>query len=211
MNSINENWQSALSQLPLIAILRGVTTTESIEVATVLIEKGFRCIEVPLNSPDALRTIEVLATQFGQDVIIGAGTVLSAESVIDVINVGSTLVVAPNLSRQVAQEALRHDCIYCPGVATPSEAFDAIGLGASALKLFPAEMLSPTVIKAMRAVLPAQTLLLPVGGINPHNMGVYKQAGADGFGLGSGLYKPGKSISEIASDAVKYVVAWQQL
>ncbi len=204
---IQDKWRRAFSQLPLIAILRGVTDAEAIELVSVLIDKGFRCIEVPLNSPDALKTIELLAKEFDGDIVIGAGTVLSAESVAATVDAGGTLIVAPNLDLQVAQAVSEHDCVYCPGVATPSEAFSAINLGAAALKLFPAEMMGPSVVKALRAVLPPETLLLPVGGITPDTMSDYFKAGANGFGLGSGLYKPGKSLGDISNDAGDYVAA----
>lgn len=207
MSMIQDKWRRAFSQLPLIAILRGVTDAEAIELVSVLIDKGFRCIEVPLNSPDALKTIELLAKEFDGDIVIGAGTVLSAESVAATVDAGGTLIVAPNLDLQVAQAVSEHDCVYCPGVATPSEAFSAINLGAAALKLFPAEMMGPSVVKALRAVLPPETLLLPVGGITPDTMSDYFKAGANGFGLGSGLYKPGKSLGDISNDAGDYVAA----
>jgi len=207
MSSILDTWRRAFLSPPLIAILRGVTETEAVKIVTVLVEKGFRCIEVPLNSPNALKTIERLASHFEDDIVIGAGTVLSANSVAATINAGGTLIVAPNLDLDVAEEASKHDCVYCPGVATPSEAFNAINLGAAALKLFPAEMMGPAVVKAMRAVLPPEALLIPVGGIGPDSMPAYFKAGANGFGLGSGLYKPGKSIADISNDAIDYIAA----
>jgi len=208
MKSPTSIWRDVKSILPLIAILRGIKTSEALAVAQVLQDAGFRCLEVPLNSPNAFGTIELLAQKFGDSLLIGAGTVLTSQSVDDCVSAGGQLIVAPNLSVDVAESALRHNCIYCPGVATPSEAFSALRSGASALKLFPAEMITPPVVKAMRAVLPVEATLIPVGGISPDNMSAYRSAGANGFGLGSGLFKPGKSIEALKTDAQRYVEAW---
>ena len=208
MKAPNAKWLQVESTLPLIAILRGIKTTEVLAVAQVLQEAGFLCLEVPLNSPDAFRTIELLSAEYGDSLLIGAGTVLTSQSVDDCASAGGQLVVAPNLNTQVAEAASRHNCVYCPGVATPTEAFSALHLGAVALKLFPAEMITPPVVKAMRAVLPADATLIPVGGISPDNMSSYRLAGANGFGLGSGLFSPGKSVEALKKDARSYVEAW---
>lgn len=208
MSSANELWLRTQSELPLIAILRGITTNEALVVASVLQEAGYRCLEVPLNSPDAIKTIEVMAREFGDDMLVGAGTVLSTQAVNQCVEAGAKLIVAPNLEESVANQSITSGCIYCPGVATPTEAFTALKLGATGLKLFPAELVTPAVVKAMRAVLPTEAIVLPVGGISPANMSAYYNAGANGFGLGSGLYKPGKASDAIKLDAQHYVAAW---
>ena len=209
MTSTVALWEATRTQLPLIAILRGITSDEALIVASALQEAGFLCLEVPLNSPEAFRTIELMAAEFGDDMLIGAGTVLTAESVTSCVDAGGRLIVAPNLDESVAQASVSYDCIYCPGIATPSEAFHALTLGATALKLFPAELVTPAVLKAMKAVLPIDAVTLPVGGITPNNMMEFCKAGANGFGLGSGLYKSGKSIEAIKIDAQRYIDTWR--
>lgn len=208
MSTLQTKWENALKKLPLVAILRGIRTEESLEISSLLIEQGFELIEVPLNSPKPLLTIEKLAAEFGDRAIIGAGTVLTTDQVRDSINAGARLVIAPNFDIEVAQASCENNTIYCPGVSTPSEAFYAIKSGASALKLFPAEMITPAVVKAMRAVLPAAMTLLPVGGITPRNMASYLDSGASGFGIGSALYKAGKSNAAIQASAKEFVDAY---
>ena len=210
MSSASALWEEVLTQLPLIAILRGIQPEEALSVAEALHGCGYKCLEIPLNSPQAFKTIEIIAREFGSRMLVGAGTVLNAQAVTDTLSAGGQIVVSPNLDEEVAQACRHHSCIYCPGVATPSEAFRALKLGASALKLFPAELITPTVVKAMRAVLPSDAIVLPVGGISPDNMQEYLSAGSNGFGLGSGLYKPGKSIEDITTDASEYVAAMQK-
>jgi len=208
MTPLEKRWQSAFDGLPLIAILRGLETTDAIAVGTTLAESGFRIIEVPLNSPNAFESVRLLGKALGSDVVVGTGTVLSAEDVEMSMQAGGSLIVAPNLDLEVASAARQHDAIYCPGVATPSEAFSALGAGAHALKFFPAEAIPPNVVKAMRAVLPPTCCVLPVGGITPTNMQPYLDAGANGFGIGSALFKPGKSLTELREDATQFVQAF---
>lgn len=203
------NWITAIQQLPLVAILRGITPQESVPVTEQLIDSGFSLIEIPLNSPHALQSIEQVQSRFGGDAIIGAGTVLSAAEVKDVTDAGGRLIVAPNFSSEVADACSQHQSIYCPGIATPTEAFNALAAGASALKLFPAEMISPQAVKAMRAVIPSETCLLPVGGISPDNMQSYLSAGANGFGIGSALYKAGKTPTAVRTDALRFISAYR--
>ena len=198
--SLSEKWQKAFSTLPLIAILRGIKPDECIEVAGAIFDQGFEILEVPLNSPDPFASISTLCKAF-PDRLIGAGTVTSAEAVVSCVDVGCELIIAPNFNSHVACVAKEHKLIYCPGVATPSEAFMALEAGADSLKLFPAELISPSIVKALRAVLPLETTLIPVGGITPDNMAEYQRAGANGFGIGSALYKPGKSIADILRSA----------
>jgi 2-dehydro-3-deoxyphosphogalactonate aldolase len=197
-----------MAQLPLIAILRGLTPAEAPAMGEALVSSGFAIIEVPLNSPEPLKSITALTQQFPHT-LIGAGTVLNAQQVKDVHAAGGRLVVAPNFNPAVVAQALALHMVVLPGVATPTEAFAALDAGAHGLKLFPAEMISPATVKAMRAVLPKAAALMPVGGITPDNMAVYRAAGATGFGLGSALYAPGRSAELVGEKAEAFVRAWQ--
>ena len=190
------SFRTTLAACPLIAILRGLTPSEAPNVGRTLWDAGFRILEVPLNSPEPLASIAALRTAL-PNAVIGAGTVLTVEQVGQVKAAGGQLIIAPNFNTAVVAAAKAAGLIAIPGVATPSEAFAALAAGADAIKLFPAEMISPAAVKAMRAVLPRDALLIPVGGIGAANMAAYWQSGANGFGLGSSLYSPGKAISEI--------------
>ena len=198
----------AMAQLPLIAILRGLTPAEAPAMGEALVSSGFAIIEVPLNSPEPLKSIAALTQQFPQT-LIGAGTVLNVQQVKEVHAAGGRLVVAPNFNPAVVAQALALNMVVLPGVATPTEAFAALDAGAHGLKLFPAEMITPATVKAMRAVLPKAAALMPVGGITPENMAVYRAAGATGFGLGSALYAPGRSAELVHEKAVAFVRTWQ--
>jgi len=200
-----------LSALPLVAILRGLEPDSAVAVGEALISAGFRIIEVPLNSPDPLRSIARLADAFGAEALIGAGTVLEVEDVDRVSDAGGELIVMPHSAGAVIRRARDLGLVCTPGVATPTEAFAALRLGADGLKMFPAENLPPVVVKAWRAVLPPRTLLLPVGGIKPETMQAYVEAGADGFGLGSALFAPGLAVPEIADNARRFAEAWERL
>lgn len=201
----------ALQQLPLVAILRGVQPDEVEAIADALYAEGFRVIEVPLNSPGALDSIRRLARRMPGDTLIGAGTVLTAAAVREVQGAGGRLIVMPHADVAVIQasKALGLACI--PGAATQTEAFAALHAGADALKLFPAELVTPAVLRALRAVLPRDLRLLPVGGITPDTMAAYRQAGAAGFGLGSALYSPGATAGQVAQRARAFVQAWAAL
>ena len=201
------NWQEAFETCPLVAILRGVGPDEVVDIVGVLVAEGFTLIEVPLNSPDPFESISRADGAFGDKAVIGAGTVLRSEEVDAVRSAGGRLIVAPNFSPVVAEAAARAEMIYGPGVATPSEAFAALGAGADFLKLFPAEILPPPAVRAMRAVLPPDTKLVPVGGIAPETMAAYRAAGANGFGLGSALYKAGRSATEVRETAKRFINA----
>lgn len=201
--------EQALQQLPLVAILRGVKPDEVEAIADSLYAEGFRVIEVPLNSPQALESIGRLARRMPEDAIIGAGTVLNADAVRDVQIAGGRVIVMPHADVAVIRVAKARGMACVPGAATPTEAFAALQAGADAIKLFPAELVTPPVVKAMRAVLPRDLRLLPVGGIAPETMAVYRQAGASGFGLGSALYSPGLSAADVAQRARAFVQAWQ--
>ncbi|AUZ44044.1 2-dehydro-3-deoxy-6-phosphogalactonate aldolase [Pseudomonas orientalis] len=203
--------KTALAQNGLIAILRGVRPDEAEAVGQALYQAGFRVIEVPLNSPDPYTSIRILRDSLPADCLIGAGTVLTPEQVEQVKAAGGQVIVMPHSDARVLRAAKAAGLYLSPGVATPTEAFAALAEGADVLKLFPAEQMAPAVIKAWLAVLPAGTLLLPVGGITPDNMQVFTDAGAKGFGLGSGLFKPGMTVEQVASRAQAYVAAWKAL
>ena len=199
--------KSLLSEMPLIAILRGIKPEEAPQVAKVLIDAGFRIIEVPLNSPDPIESIRCMVHELGDQALFGAGTVLDPLSVAEIKAAGGQLIVSPHLNVDIVNLTKKSGLFSIPGVATPSEAFTALAAGADALKLFPGEACPPKVLKAINVVLPPQTLLLPVGGINQGNMADYWQAGAAGFGIGSNLYAPGRNVEEIAHRAKELVAA----
>jgi 2-dehydro-3-deoxyphosphogalactonate aldolase len=203
--------QAALDVLPLVAILRGITPEDAEAIGAALHEAGFRVIEVPLNSPRPQESIAILRRLFPPEVSIGAGTVLDPALVASVADAGGDLIVMPHSNSAVIHAAKARGLSCIPGVATPTEAFAALAAGADALKAFPAEMITPPVLKAWRAVLPKDTRVLPVGGIGPQSMAAFVAAGANGFGLGSALYKPGASASEVAANAAAFVTAWRQL
>lgn len=194
-----------LDQCPLVAIIRGVEPDESEAIGEAIYEAGIRIIEVPLNSPDPLASIEKLANRFGEDVLVGAGTVLDPIDVGPVWDAGGRIIVSPDTNVDVISATAAIGLVSSPGYFTPSEAFAAIRAGATALKLFPAEAAAPAVLKAQLAVIPKGVPILPVGGIKPDNMRPWLDAGATGFGLGGGLYKPGQSASETLAKARAYV------
>lgn len=193
-----------LKDLPLIAILRGITPVDAEGAVDTLDAAGWCVIEVPLNSPDALETLKRMvkrAKDLGDKLLIGAGTVLNVSQVDAIAASGAKLMVSPNCVPDVIRAAKAKGLATAPGVATPTEAFTALDAGADALKMFPGELLPPPAVKAWRAVLPPETLLLPVGGVAPDNIAAYMKAGANGFGIGTSVYKPGMAISEMAARA----------
>jgi 2-dehydro-3-deoxyphosphogalactonate aldolase len=194
-----------LEQCPLIAIIRGVAPDEAEAIGEAVYQAGIRIIEVPLNSPDPLSSIERLAGKLGDEMLVGGGTVLRWSQVHEVKDAGGRIIVSPNTNAQVIKETADAGLVSCPGYFTPSEAFTALEAGATALKLFPAEGASPEVLKAQMAVIPKDVPMIVVGGVNPDNMQPWIAAGASGFGLGSGLYKPGQSAAETAEKARAYV------
>lgn len=200
-----EDLQRRLAECPLVAILRGITPGEAEAIGEAIFEAGIRIVEVPLNSPDPLASIEKLARLFGASALIGAGTVLEAADVGRVHDVGGRVIVSPNTFAPVIEAAAAAGLVSLPGFFTPSEAFTALRAGATGLKLFPAEGAVPAVVKAQRAVLPRDVPLLVVGGIGPGNMQPWLDSGAQGFGLGSGLYRPGQPAQETAAKARAYV------
>lgn len=205
---VGEKFAAALRRLPLIAILRGVEPTLAVALGRALADAGWSLIEVPLNSPEPLRSIEALAQAF-PDALVGAGTVLTPAAVREVHAVGARMVVAPNFNAEVVRAAVGLGMVCLPGVMSPSEAFAALDAGAAALKLFPAEMISPAAVKALRAVLEPRTLVLPVGGITLDNMAAYQAAGADGFGIGSGLFRPGMEAAAVGEIACRWAAAFR--
>ena len=207
MSTPTTKFSAAMQALPLVAILRGLTPAEAPAVGDAIVESGFRLLEVPLNSPQPLESIALLRQRFPQ-ALVGAGTVLGAQQVREVHAAGGELIVAPNFNAEVIAEAARLGLVSLPGVMTPTEAFGALAAGATGLKLFPAELASPAVVKALLAVLPKGTPLMPVGGITPDNMAAWRAAGAAGFGIGSALYKPGKSAAAVREDALRFAAAF---
>jgi 2-dehydro-3-deoxyphosphogalactonate aldolase len=202
-----EQLRAAMAGLPLVAILRGLRLDEAQDIGDALVRSGWRLLEVPLNSPDPLASIATLASAFPQ-ALVGAGTVLRAHEVELVHAAGGRLIVAPNFNLDVVRTAIRLGMACLPGVFTATEAFAALDAGASGIKLFPAEMIPPAGVKALRAVLPADTLVLPVGGITTGTMDDYRAAGANGFGIGSALYRPGASAAEVEQRARDFAAAW---
>lgn len=204
---MHADFAAAMTRCPLVAILRGVKPDEVENVADALIEAGFSMIEVPLNSPDPLASIERLARRYGDTVLVGGGTVLSVAEVEKIRAVGGRLIVSPNTNIDVIIAAARDGLVVLPGYFTPSEAFAAIAAGASGLKLFPAEAATPAVLSAHRAVLPPEMAVFAVGGITPEGMAPWRAAGAQGFGLGSALYRPGISPAEVSERAHAFIAA----
>ena len=202
-------WQQ--TSLPLVAILRGLTPEDAPTVAGGLLAEGFTWLEVPLNSPDALTSIALLREQVGSRGYVGAGTVLTAEQVDAVADAGGQIIISPNMSVDVIRRSRERGLISMPGVITPSEAFTALQAGASALKLFPAETVEPGTLSAWRAVLPAEVVCLPVGGIQPDaaQMRAWRNAGAQGFGLGGGLYRRADDAQKVQQKARDYREAWR--
>lgn len=203
--------KAALALCPLVAILRGVRPDEVEAVGDAIIDAGFSMIEVPLNSPDPLASIALLARRYGPQVLVGAGTVLTVRDVADVKAAGGTLIISPNVNTDVIRASVAAGMISLPGFYTPSEAFAALEAGATGLKLFPAEGASTAYLKAQRAVLPKDLPMLAVGGVTPDNLGQWVAAGAQGAGLGSALYKAGMSAQEAGARARDFVAAWRAL
>lgn len=195
----------------LIAILRGIKPNEVVDVARVLIEAGFNAIEVPLNSPQPLQSIELLSHKYGDQALIGAGTVLTPGEVDDVVRAGGRLIISPNIEPQVVERSAALNLISMPGVLTPTEALLALRCGASCLKFFPAPVVGPDGINAMRAILPANTLIGAVGGVDSQSFAGYWKAGVRVFGIGSSLYKPGDDIATINKRAIDMVRAYSAL
>lgn len=201
--------RSIEGKTPLVAILRGLEPERAVAVGKVLVDCGFDIIEVPLNSPDPMTSIAALVKAVGDRAMIGAGTVLTEAEVDQLAALGARLVVSPNCNPAVIRRVAGHGMVSLPGVLTPTEMFAALEAGATGLKIFPADMVSPAIIKAVCAVLPPAVPLFAVGGINADNMGDFLAAGVAGFGVGGSLFKPGKPLADIAADARSIVAAFK--
>lgn len=210
MNSLTETFHRYRTECPIIAILRGITPDEIIAVGDALISAGIRIIEIPLNSPDPFESIRRLSTSVGDRALVGAGTVLRIDDVANVKDAGGQLVVSPNTDTSVVAATLAASMISIPGYFTPTEAFAAIHAGAHAVKLFPAEAATPAVLKAQRAVLPKHVPVLIVGGVTADDVSDWLSAGAEGFGLGGALYRPGHSAAQVRQNAAQFVDALKQ-
>jgi 2-dehydro-3-deoxyphosphogalactonate aldolase len=200
-----------LKRCPLVAILRGVKPAEAVDIASALIQADFCMIEVPLNSPEPFASIAKLSEHFGDKALFGAGTVTDPEQVAKVSDAGGNMIVMPHSDERVVEAAKRRNMFALPGFATATEAFRMIAAGADGIKLFPAEANPPKVLKALRAVLPKNVPVLPVGGITPGSMREYWDAGATGFGLGSALYKPGDTAAKVAQAAAEFRLALKKI
>ena len=206
-----ETFADWLKRWPLVAILRGIKPGEALDVGAALVETGFCIIELPLNSPEPFASIIRLSKRFGDKVLVGAGTVTDWEQVPKVADAGGKIIVMPHADVRIVEAAKRRNLFVVPGFGTATEGFRMIEAGADGIKLFPAEANPPKVLKALRAVLPREIPVLPVGGITPANMKEYWEAGAEGFGLGSALYKPGDTAAKVAQAAADFRFALHAL
>ena len=206
MMTPSQQFSFALAACPLVAILRGLRPAEALAIGDALVSAGWKLIEVPLNSPQPLESIAALASAYPH-ALVGAGTVLNVQQVREVHDAGGRMIVAPNFNADVVREAVRLGMCCLPGVLTATEAFAALDAGATGVKLFPSEMIPPSAVKALRAVLPREAVLLPVGGITPANMAAYRASGANGFGIGSALFKPGMTADEVRGNARDFLAA----
>jgi 2-dehydro-3-deoxyphosphogalactonate aldolase len=205
-----DDFRRFFGECPLVAIIRGVTPADAESTARALHDGGIRIIEVPLNSPEPFESIRIIADALGSEALVGAGTVLDAADVANVKAAGGCLIVSPNTNTDVIRATVEAGMVSSPGYFTPSEAFAAIRAGAHTIKLFPAEAASPAVVKAQKAVLPKGIPLIVVGGVTPQAVAGWLEAGADGFGLGGGLYKPGQDPQTTLEKARAYVAALKQ-
>ncbi len=196
-----------LTRCPLVAILRGVKPEEVVAVGEALERQGIVIVEVPLNSPSPMESIGLLAREFGERLLIGAGTVMTPAQVAEIAAAGGKLIVTPHADGAIVRASKQHGLMAVPGFFTPAEAFAMLAAGADALKLFPSEAASPAVLRALRAVLPSGTAVLPVGGIDASNIPAWRAAGAVGFGIGSAIYKPGDSPETVGAKAHALVAA----
>ena len=208
---MKSRFAEAMAKLPLVAILRGIAPAESPAILRALLAEGFLLIEAPLNSPEPYESIRTMRAIAPPEALVGAGTVKTLDEVAAVAEAGGDLIVMPHADVAIVAAAKARGLTALPGVATPTEAFAALGAGADGLKAFPAEMIAPAVVKAWRAVIPASVPIMPVGGVTPDNMAPYLAAGASGFGLGSALYRPGDSATEVGTKAAAFVAAWRRL
>jgi 2-dehydro-3-deoxyphosphogalactonate aldolase len=209
--TMTERFATALAVLPLVAILRGIRPQEAVDIGISLVDAGFRLIEVPLNSPDPFASIASLRRALPSEVLVGAGTVLEVGQIAQLCDCEAELAVMPHADLRLIRAAKAAGLVCVPGIVTPTEAFAALATRADALKIFPAELVTPAVLKAICAVLPKGCGLLPVGGIKPESIKPYVDAGATGFGLGSALYKPGMTAQQTSATARQFVAAWRAI
>jgi 2-dehydro-3-deoxyphosphogalactonate aldolase len=205
--TLHDDFRARLAAMPVIAILRGVTPDEVVDVAEAIVAAGITIIEVPLNSPDPLASIAMMAQRFRGRAIIGAGTVLSVEDVERCRQAGAQIIVSPNMRADVIAATVAGGMLSAPGCLTPTEMFAAREAGAHAVKLFPGELVTPAVVKAMRAVLPKTATVLVVGGVTIDNAPAFQGAGADGFGVGGSIYKAGANPAEVRANAGVFAAA----
>jgi 2-dehydro-3-deoxyphosphogalactonate aldolase len=208
--TLHEDFLARLNAVPVVAILRGIRPDEVEAVADAIIAAGVTIIEVPLNSPDPFASIELMAKRFAGRAIVGAGTVLSVADVERCATVGAQLIVSPNMRPDVIKATVAAGMLSAPGCLTPTEAFAALDAGAQAVKLFPGEMVTPAVVKAMRAVLPTCATVLVVGGVTVENSAAFRDSGADGFGVGGSIYKAGATAAEAGTNAAAFVSAFRR-
>lgn len=201
------NFEDAFRQMPVIAILRGVKPTEAVAIAEAVLESGIRVIEIPLNSPDPLTSIRQVADGLAGRAVVGAGTVLSEAEVDHVVESGGRVIVSPNMDPQVIRKTKARGLVSAPGIMTPSEAFAALAAGADVLKMFPGELFTVPIIRAVAAVLPKTSVLVLVGGVTPDAIGAFRGSPVAGFGVGSSIYKPSMSAADVKVNAVKFVDA----
>lgn len=206
-SDVTIRFAEAIAAMPIVAILRGVKPDEVIAVAQAIYDAGVRVIEVPLNSPDPFTSIANLAAHFGDRAIIGAGTVLTVEDVTRCKAAGAQIIISPNMNPDVIRATVAAGMISAPGCLTPTEAFAALDAGANAVKLFPGELISAAAVKAMRAVLPKDAIVLVVGGVSAELVSSYREAGASGFGIGGGIYRVGYSAGQAGANAAAFVAA----
>ncbi len=205
------NLSQMLKEMPLLAVLRHITPSDVMAISDVLVEAGFLCLEIPMNSPHPCESIQKISKAYGDRVLVGAGTVVTLEQVQQVADAGGKIIIMPHTDVRIIEKAKKLNLYCVPGVCTPSEAYSALHAGADALKLFPAEGISPAVLKSMCAILPKNLALIPTGGIIPEKMAPYRAAGASGFGLGSALYKPGDTPVQVAKQAKIFVAMMKTL
>ena len=208
MNNVLNKW---LEEFPLIAILRGIHPEDCLAIGQGLFQIGFRLIEIPLNSPEPFESIQKLSLNLKGSAIVGAGTILQENQLELLSDSGGKLAVMPHVDLELIRKAKTLNLLCIPGVSTPTEALAALNAGADALKVFPAEMIVPKVLKAWKAILPKETLLIPVGGILPNSMESYIFAGANGFGLGSALYRPGLVVEDVLANAEDFLKCLKNL
>ncbi len=209
--NLTKMYEQASSKLPLVAILRGVKPEEVCEVADALIAGGFTMLEVPMNSPEPLKSIELLRKHCPADILVGAGTVLNIEDVKKLNDINAELIVTPNFNEELVKEVMKYNFVSLIGCFSPSECFSAVAMGVTAIKVFPANTLGANYIKNIKAVLPVGTQVLAVGGIDPTNMKPYTDVAVDGFGIASSLYKPGRAVDEIKKIAIEFTNNYNNL